>query len=185
MSVQCISRFLLKVEYKPRNMSHNIEIVLSYFLYTSQRARIISLSPLYSSSAFWVICSVIQCYPGGCQSEKKKKTFLQLQQPTIFRSYYFFIFIQQLDLSMTVFNQNLCLLSSLISLLSSFPLCTCLLSYAMCLPATPLSPLSWSSNQCRPLYLHTPLFTCIKMLKVRMCIQETCNFKKNFLIHLI
>lgn len=72
MSVQCISRFLLKVEYKPRNMSHNIEIVLSYFLYTSQRARIISLSPLYSSSAFWVICSVIQCYPGGCQSEKKK-----------------------------------------------------------------------------------------------------------------
>lgn len=73
MSVQCISRFLLKVEYKPRNMSHNIEIVLSYFLYTSQRARIISLSPLYSSSAFWVICSVIQCYPGGCQSGKKKK----------------------------------------------------------------------------------------------------------------
>lgn len=153
MSVQCISGFLLKVEYKPRNMSHNIEIVLSYFLYTSQRERIISLSPLYSSSAFWVICSVIQCYPGGCQSEKKRKT--KKKKTKLFSSYssqqfseviIFFIFIQQLDLSMTVFNQNLCLLSSLISLLSSFPLCTRLLSYAMCLPATPLSPLSWSSN---------------------------------------
>lgn len=145
MSVQCISGFLLKVEYKPRNMSHNIEIVLSYFLYTSQRARIISLSPLYSSSAFWVICSVIQCYPGGCQSEKKK-LFSSYSSQQFSEVIIFFIFIQQLDLSMTVFNQNLCLLSSLISLLSSFPLCTCLLSYAMCLPATPLSPLSWSSN---------------------------------------
>lgn len=137
MSVQCISGSPLKVEHKPRNMSHNIEIASSYFMYTSQRARIISLSLFYSSSAFWVISSGMQYYPGSCQSEKNLFSTYSSQQ---FSEVIIFYLHTTIRSQHDVFNQNLCLLSSLISLLISFPLCICLLSYAMCLHVTSKLP---------------------------------------------